>query len=115
MKIVAVDQFEFENPATEEFVEIAVARKSSFPIPSVSSFVGARLGVEASLQLPDSVPFDQCSGSQVARQHLLNFAQFSLPQSCSWPTHTFSLGPDEWHLVVCAPEQFVHYRWRTSA
>src|SRR6185312_3322089 len=112
MKIVAIDQFEFENSAAEEFVEIAVARKSRFPFPSVSSFVGARLGVEASLQLPDSLPFDQCAGSQEARDHLQNFAQLSLPQSCSWPTYLFSAGPDEFDLVVCTPEQFIHYRWR---
>jgi len=115
VKIVTVDSFEFDNPSTEEFVEIAVAKKSKFPFPAVEQFVAVRIGVTQAATLPTADKFDQCPGSLEAREHLLKFAGIPLPEACAWETYRFSSGPDDWSFVICTPTQFIHYSWGSSA
>jgi len=115
MKVVSVDQFEFEDAATEEALDIAIAKKSAFPHPSVQAFVEAAVGIEAAKRLQPAVAFSDQFAYGKVREYLQRFAKWSLPDPCSWPTHILAEGPDEWHLVLCGPDIFVSYRWSTSA
>jgi hypothetical protein len=47
MRTVTVDQLEFEDPQTEEHLEIAIASSAQFPFPDVESFVLSRVDPEA--------------------------------------------------------------------
>lgn len=47
--------------------------------------------------------------------YLGRFAGIAVSDGCEWPVYRLS---DEWHeesVVVCAPDTFIHYLWRTSA
>ena len=111
-----VDQFEFDNPSTEEVVEIDVSRQSVFPHPDVSSFVGAVVSVQAAESLPEPTPFNVVHGRAEVRQHVKRFADIEIPTDVAWPTYRLDThSPDEVLLVLCAPGFFIRYQWSTSA
>ncbi len=62
MRTWSLDQFEFDDPASEEALDIAVAKRSKFPFPDVGEFVASAVGVDASRQLPQPMPFDDHTG-----------------------------------------------------
>lgn len=115
MRTIIVDQFEFERPDSEEHLEIATAVKSDFPFPNVQAFVASAVGVADSETLKQPVSFSDKWGNGLVRKYLLEFAGFDLPTPCNWPTYVLKDGPDDWHLVLCAPDRFVSYEWVTSA
>jgi hypothetical protein len=114
MRIVSVDQFEFDNPTTEESLEIAIARKGDFPFLEVMAFIRTR----APLTKPDipvePVSFDEKLGYGMVREYAKRFAGISIPTPCDWPTYVLQDGPDEWELIICASDHFIHYRWATT-
>jgi hypothetical protein len=115
MRVVSVDQFEFENISSEESLEISTAAMSAFPFSNVTSFVASAISAEASNQLPVPVIFNDNLAYGLVRSYCERFAGVHIPNECTWPTYLFSDGPDEWHLVICAPNEFIRYYWRTSA
>jgi hypothetical protein len=115
MRSWVVDQFEFEEPHTEERLEIHAARRSAFPFPDPASFVAASAGARNAQSLASSVPFAERFAYGMVRNHLLRFAGLELPHQCEWPTFVLSDGPDEWHLILCGPDQFISYCWSTTA
>lgn len=115
MRTVTVDQFEFENPQTEEHLEIAIAGRAPFPFPDVESFLLSRLGPKAMPKSSDVVDFDMSLGYGLVRDYLQRFAAVELPMDCAWPTHVLEDGPGTWELVLTAPDLFIHYVWTTSA
>jgi hypothetical protein len=114
MRTIEVDQFEFDNPSTEEHLEIAIEARARFP--DVERFMSARLGAVASdgLRLGKVAGFSDALGYNLVRDYLKRFAGFTVPDSCSWPTYVLEDGPDRWEIVLCAPDSFVHYIWQTT-
>ena len=115
MRVVSVDQFEFENPSSEESVEIAVAKRSDFPFPDVAHFVAVRRSGEAHSALDQPVPFAETLAYGLVRGYLQRFSGIAIPERCAWPTYVFQDGPDDWELVMCAPDCYIHYLWSTAA
>lgn len=115
MRTVTVDQFEFEDPQTEEHLEIAIASRARFPFPEVESFLLSRVGPEAMPKPGSIVNFDMLLGYGLVREYLHRFAGIELPVDCAWPTHVLEDSPDTWELVLAAPDSFIHYVWTTSA
>ncbi|WP_199098576.1 hypothetical protein [Dyella sp. ASV21] len=117
MRTIEVDQFEFDDPSTEEHLEIAVAERGNFPFPDVERFMSARLESVAGERplLGDVMAFGDELGYGLVRGYLKRFAGVALPDSCSWPTYVLEDGPDRWEIVLCAPDSFVHYVWHTTA
>ncbi len=115
MRTLTFDQFEFDNPSGEEHLTIALASRSNFPFPTPSSFVAACVGIEAAGQLAPAVRFSDHFGYGMIRKYLSHFADLAVPESCLWPCFVLSDGPDEWQIVLEAPDQFIYYCWSTSA
>ena len=115
MRIISLDQFEFPSSSSEESLEIAVAVRGRFPFPTVESFMAARIGVENACGLPEPVAFERRLGLGQMVDYLDRFAGIALPDGCEWPVYRLSTEWDEQSIVVCAPDQFIHYLWRTSA
>ncbi|WP_109127371.1 hypothetical protein [Dyella sp. C11] len=115
MRTVTVDQFEFEDPQTEEHLEIAIASRARFPFPDAESFLLSRVESEVIAKAGDTVKFDASLGYGLVREYLQRFAGIELPVDCAWPTHVLEDGPDTWELVLTAPDSFIHYVWTTSA
>jgi len=116
MRSYRVDQFEFDDPGTEEAVEIDVSRKSVFPHPNVRSFVGSAVSVQAAEKLPEPTPFNVVHGRAEVCRHVKRFASIEIPLDADWLTYRLATDrPDEILLVICAPGMFIHYHWSTSA
>jgi hypothetical protein len=115
MRVVSIDQFEFDNPSSEESLEIAIAVRSPFPFPDASRFLEVRLGNAAAAKVPAPIPFQEHFGYGLVRKYTKHFTGAAVPEPCNWPTHVLADGPDEWNLVLCGPEHFIHYVWSTSA
>jgi hypothetical protein len=115
MRTVSIDQFEFDNPSSEESLEIAVSKRSSFPFPDVQSFVAARRHTQSNKPLGKPVAFDGKFGYGLVREYLQRFAGVSIPVLCTWPTYILADGEGESELIMCAPDHWIHYRWATSA
>ena len=115
MRVISLDQFEFESSSSEESLEIAVASRGKFPFPSVESFIAARIGVAAARALPEPVAFERRLDLGQMVDYLNRFAGIVMPDGCEWPVYRLSTEWDEQNVVVCAPTKFIHYLWRTSA
>lgn len=114
MLSLRIDQFEFEDPGSEESLEIDVSRRSKFPHPDMGAFVGTAIGVQAASALPVPSPFYSYSGKRQVSEHIKRFAHIDIPLHADWPTYILSTW-DQIHLVICSPEQFIRYQWSTSA
>jgi hypothetical protein len=51
----------------------------------------------------------------MVRQYAQRSASTLIPNPCDWPNYVLQDGPDEWELIICSPEHFIHYRWITTA
>jgi hypothetical protein len=114
MLVISASAYEFENPSTEESVEISIAKVGQ-PSADVHGFVAAAVDVASTSRLEQPSPFQEHFGYGLVREYLAKFAHFQVPKPCTWPTYVLVDGPDEWHIVMCAPEHFISYRWETSA
>jgi len=112
MRTVIIDQFEFENPSTEERLEVTTARRSDFPFPNLSSFAGAH-GFEG--VLPDAVPFSDLPGSQSEIGYLRRYAGIEVFEPCLWACRELPSGHDGRHLLLETEDGFISYKWSTSA
>ena len=116
MRIITADQFEFPS-GSEEFVEIAIARRGGFPFPDLESFVRARMGGEAFERLGQSAAFGVGPSFETVRDYIRDFAHFNIPSDCGWPTYFVERPGEDWEfeLVISGPECFIHYSWGSSA
>ncbi len=112
MRTLVIDQFEFENPSTEEHLEVATARRSDFPFPNLGSFARTQ-GFEG--VLPDAVPFNELFGSRREIEYLRRHAGITVPEPCLWACRELPAGPDSRHLLLESEDGFISYRWSTSA
>jgi hypothetical protein len=110
-----MDQFEFEEPQSEEMLEVAVASRSGFPFPSVAEFVACAVGQQAARALIAATPFEGLSEKSTVRKYLGQFTNVQLPSPCEWPTYVLRDVWNECHYILCSPNGFVSYRWTTSA
>jgi len=116
MRSFRVDQFEFDDPGSEECVEIDVSRQSAFPTPDIRSFVGATVGVQAAAALVEPQPFHRVEGRGQVADYIRRFAGIEVPLHADWPTYTLeAVTWDAVHLVIGAPGLFVRYQWSTTA
>lgn len=112
MRTIIIDQFEFENPSTEERLEVTTARRSEFPFPNLSSFANAH-GFEG--LLPEAVPFGDLPGSQSEIGYLRRYAGIEVSEPCLWACRQLPSGEDARHLLLETEEGFISYKWSTSA
>jgi len=115
MRTWTMDQFEFDDPQSEEMVEVAVASRSGFPYPNTAEFVAAAVGQHAASRLIDARPFEDLSEKNKVRKYLGQFTTVQLPSPWEWPTYVIGEEWNECHVIRCSPEGFVSYRWTTSA
>jgi hypothetical protein len=115
MRTLTFDQFEFDDPSTEERLELALAPRTAFPFPSVASFIAASVGQAALNDLRSPVAYSDQMAYGLVRRYLSQFASVEVPEHCGWPCYVFADGPDHWQIVIEAPEQFILYGWSTSA
>ncbi len=116
MRYINIDQYEFDDSSSEESLEINLSRRSHFPHTDLSAFVVSTVNLAAASSLDEPMPFYKTpSRSQVA-EYLKRFANLDVPVHSDWPT--YKLERESWdqvHLVICSPEFFIRYQWRTSA
>lgn len=116
MLSVRIDQFEFDDPGSEEAVEIDVSRQSKSPYPDVTSFVRATVGVLAATTLAEPKPFHLVHDRRQISEYVKRFANIDIPLHADWLT--YQLATESWdqtHLAICAPGIFIRYHWSTSA
>lgn len=111
-----IDQFEFDNPGSEEALEIDVSRQSKFPHPDVGAFVASTVGVQAASALAEPKPFYLVSSRGQVSEYVGRFVNIEIPLHAEWPTYTLVAEPwDQTHLAICGPGIFIRYQWSTSA
>ena len=116
MRSLQIDQFEFDDPGSEEHLEIDFCRQSSFPHSNVSAFVGSVVGVEAASALGDPTPFFRIAHRSQIGEYVKRFTNIDIPLHAEWPTYPLAAESwDEIHLVICGPDFFIRYHWSTSA
>lgn len=116
MLSLRIDQFEFEDPGTEEAVEIDVSRQSNFPHSDVRAFVGATVGARAATTLAEPEPFHLVHDRRQISEYVKRFANIDIPLHADWLTYQLETEcPDQTHLAICAPGIFIRYHWSTSA
>jgi hypothetical protein len=116
MLSLRIDQFEFDDPGSEESLEIDVSRPSRFPHPDVKAFVGSTVDFSLAPTLDEPIPFYRVADRTRVGNYLRRFAKVDVPPHCEWPTYLLSSDSwDETHLVICGPTAFIRYRWSTSA
>ncbi|WP_124543775.1 hypothetical protein [Piscinibacter terrae] len=116
MLSLRIDQFEFDDPGSEESIEIDLARQSKFPNPDVVTFITSTVGVQVATTLPEPKPFYFVSDRSRVSKYIKRFANIEIPLHADWLTH--QLTADSWdqtHLVISAPGIFIRYQWSTSA
>lgn len=136
MKTIEVDQFEFDNPQTEEHLQIATARRSEW-VPTVAAFAasvgcgnlspailpkgrvddlaGALAGLAPTL--PASQPLNAILGHRQVLSYLKRFAGIDAPEPCDWACWPI---PNDEHfieekLLIETDDSFISYKWSTSA
>ncbi|MBI1322715.1 hypothetical protein GC170_05970 [bacterium] len=116
MRSLYFDQFEFDEPASEECLRIDISHQSRDPLPEIGAFVAKILGDEAALALGDPIPFNRVDGRGQVCEHMKRFADIDIPEHVEWPTYCLVSGSwNEMHLVVCGTAFFIHYYWTTTA
>jgi len=116
MLSLRIDQFEFDDPGSEEALEIDVSGQARFPHPDVKAFVGSTLEISRTPALGEPMPFYRVTNRTRVGEYLKRFAKIDVPPHCDWPTYLLSKDScDETHLVICGPMTFIRYRWSTSA
>jgi hypothetical protein len=116
VRSIKADQYEFDDPGSEESLEIDLSRQENFPHPGVSEFVASVVGVAASSSLGEPVPFYRRGHRSQVTDYLKRFANVDVATHADWPT--YELEKESWdqvHLVICAPGMFIRYQWSTSA
>lgn len=116
MLSLRIDQFEFDDPGSEEAVEIDVSRQSRFPHPDVSAFVASTVGVQEAKTLPEPKPFYAVTDRSCVSEYVKRFANIEIPLHADWPTYKLTAESwDQTHLVIIASGIFIRYQWSTSA
>lgn len=116
MRSIKIDQYEFDDPGSEESLEIDLSQQSRFPHPNVKAFVGSTVGVAATSSLGEPAPFYRNAHRSQVADYLKRFAGVDVPAHSDWLT--YELDKESWdqvHLVICAPGIFIRYQWSTSA
>lgn len=116
MRSVKVDQYEFDDHGSEESLEIDLSRQSRFPHPDVKEFVASTAGAAVAAALCAPVPFYRVANRSQVIEYLKRFAAVEIPAHADWPTYVLEdVSWDNLHLVICAQDLFIRYRWSTSA
>lgn len=113
---IRIDSFEFEDPGTEEMVEIDICRRSRRPCPDVNAFVAATVGSQAVASLAEPKTFHAVARRQEISEYIKRFANIEIPPHVDWLTYQLDEGEwDQTHMVICAPGMFIRYCWSTTA
>lgn len=116
MRSLRIDQFEFDDPGSEESLEIDVSSNSKFPHPDVKAFIGSTVDASCASVLAEPMPFYRLTDRARVSEYLMRFAKVDIPPHCDWPTYLLSTDSwDETHIVICGPTSFIRYSWSTSA
>lgn len=135
MRTIEVDQFEFDDPQSEEHLEIATSRRSEW-VPTIAVFaceVGykavdapptpkGRVDIVAYLNqsapsLPASDPLCEVHGHRKVLLHLKQFAGIDAPEPCLWASWIMPSNERyaEENLLIETEDGFVSYKWSCSA
>lgn len=118
MKTLVIDQFEFDNFASEESLEINVASRrypSANQFNELAEFVAACVGSEAAANLgPPRTYEDHASCSSISN-YLKRFASIDVPIPCDWRMYVLYVDDLEWDGVLETPTLFIRYHWASTA
>jgi hypothetical protein len=111
------DQWEFEEPAGEESLEVSAASKSSFPFSDAQTFISAAVGETSLENLAEPIGFDSHAAAQHIRQYLASYCSIDIPIPCAWATYDFTDydHAPEWEVVICTPTGFIRAYWISIA
>lgn len=118
MRISTFDAFEFEEPHSEQRLEVAISRRSDWPHPKVEDFVCdvARCeGFPLPGNLPLSVSFASTPVFAAVSGYLERFNLLSVPADCGWPCYLMKNDWNELCVVLDTGVSFVCVRWETTA
>ena len=118
MRKLYFDQFEFEDIAAEESLEIDVARKKQGHVVhfgDVCEFVVASAGEAAVEKLGHGRPFDDRASFCSVRAYLKRFANIDVPHPCDWQMYVLFEDNLEWDGVFESPTMFIRYHWSSTA
>jgi hypothetical protein len=116
MKIVILDEFEFENTGSEEFLVIALARSNQYS--NVREFFEATVqeewfDPESKPDWENGIKFKEYSYSSTVRRYLEEFIGRAPDSNANVvPLHGEW---DEQDLLIEESGTFVRYYWQTSA
>lgn len=116
MLSLRIDQFEFDDPGSEEAVEIDVSRQSNFPHSDIAAFLKETVGIQVASALAEPNPFCKVPDRERISEYLKRFANIEIPLHAQWPT--YELATEDWdqtHVAICGPKFFIRYQWSTSA
>lgn len=115
MRKIIADQDEFLSPESEEYVEIAISRRSGRTHQDIHAFAVTILGA-AGLQargMPE--PFIRTPYFSRTSSHLGQFAGIEVPHYCTWDTYVVANEDFEYEIILDARETFISYRWTSTA
>lgn len=114
---LTVDQFEFDHPHTEEWLEIAIETKTrSKRSADLMMFVSRTVPHARSDMVGTELPFEPLRS--MAREYLPRFANVEVPAECNWSyceiTVPDAVGIYE-HMVIDAGDRFIYFQYGSSA
>jgi hypothetical protein len=116
MKTLIFDQYEFENWASEELLEISIAKRHEFAIESLDHFAAIMLRHHnAPLPLPAATRFSSLSTFSEDVRYLRDYAGIPVPDNCDWQCHVISNDRNDRHLIFDLGDLFISMNWSMSA
>jgi hypothetical protein len=123
MRRLFLDQFEFDNFASEESLEIHLAAKivtrvSVTPVVQfrdVAEFVTATNGPGSVEDLSEFTEFTDCGLYSSVREYLKRFANIDVPNPCNWKMCILFQDDLDFDAVFDTPSLFIRYHWLSTA
>lgn len=118
MRTFIFDAFEFDEPHSEQRLEVAISRRSDWPHSKVEDFVGdvARCaGTPEPALLPAPVSFVSSPTFSTVSRQLERFSLLNVPFDCRWRCFVIA---DEWNdlrVVLDTGDLFVSFKWDNTA
>ncbi len=114
MKTLRFDQFEFDDPSSEQWLEIAISERRNQSCPTVQTFVERVIDTRSG-PLPSPRSFSTLTSFGADADFLRRFAGIPVPDACSWTCFVLL---DDWndrHVILDLGYAFISLHWSTSA
>jgi hypothetical protein len=109
--MLTFDSYEFDNPSSEETLELAIASKRH--VRSITDFLP--MFVTGAVTERTMIPLKKLFRSATVGSYLCRFAGIEVPQDCDWPAVILNDSWDDLDVVMEAPGDFIRFHWWTTA